>query len=263
MHKSDRENPVMLLIPSEDILCRVSAKGDGGDDVRNIFVENIVDQMRLPSTAGRPDEIGNSSERAIEGGWASWTPVRYAWDPWFHPAVDARSITDVPSKLRPDALALPEVICVSLTPELPEPGSKLSLFDRHCHLQDPRIRHVYPQLIQIALDSRLLCFGVNKVSEKDWKVEKQMSEEYLNSVIPYFGLHPWYVGEKFNILRGYIDSTPSAVGEIGLDKGSHGKEIDFVQQILVFQKQLQLAKDLHRPASIHCVRAFADLLQIM
>ncbi|KAF6156804.1 hypothetical protein GIB67_033273 [Kingdonia uniflora] len=148
---------------------------------------------------------------------------------------------------------------------------KLSLFDCHCHLQDPRIRHVYPQLIQTALDSGVLRFGVNGVSEglqKDWEVVKQMSEEYPNSVIPCFGLHPWYVGEKtpnwFNTLRGYFDSTPSAaVGEIGLDKGSHGKEIDFAQQVLVFQQQLQLAKDLHRPASIHCVRAFADLLQIM
>lgn len=34
-------------------------------------------------------------------------------------------------------------------------------------------------------------------------------------------------------------------------------------QIEVFQQQLELAKSLEKPASIHCVRAFGDLLQIM
>jgi TatD DNase family protein len=33
--------------------------------------------------------------------------------------------------------------------------------------------------------------------------------------------------------------------------------------IEVFRQQLQLAKELKRPASIHCVRAFGDLLPIM
>ncbi|RVW28787.1 hypothetical protein CK203_108260 [Vitis vinifera] len=59
---------------------------------------------------------------------------------------------------------------------------------------------------------------------------------------------------------------------IGLDKGSRGREIDFVNQfylfyflfqVEVFQQQLELAKQLKRPVSVHCVRAFGDLLQIM
>ncbi|KAF6150095.1 hypothetical protein GIB67_038154 [Kingdonia uniflora] len=67
---------------------------------------------------------------------------------------------------------------------------KLSLFNYHCHLQVPRIRHAYPQLIQTALDSGVLRFGINGVSEKDWEVEKKMSEEYPNFLIPCFGLYP-------------------------------------------------------------------------
>lgn len=34
-------------------------------------------------------------------------------------------------------------------------------------------------------------------------------------------------------------------------------------QVEVFSQQLELAKELKRPASIHCVRAYGDLLQIM
>jgi len=53
------------------------------------------------------------------------------------------------------------------------------------------------------------------------------------------------------------------VGETGLDKGSLGRKIHFNDQVKVFQNQLKLTKELKNPASIHCVRAFDDLLQIL
>lgn len=65
-------------------------------------------------------------------------------------------------------------------------------------------------------------------------------------------------------MRELFAETPAAaVGEIGLDKGSHGKNIEFLEQVEVFQQQLELAKELERPVSIHCVRAFGDLLEIL
>ncbi|KAL5718998.1 hypothetical protein ACHQM5_011839 [Ranunculus cassubicifolius] len=142
------------------------------------------------------------------------------------------------------------------------------LFDSHCHLQDPRIHHLSPQLIRTSIHSGILHFAVNGVSEKDWHLVKKMGEDYPSSVIPCFGLHPWYVAERtpnwFNNLKEFFDSTPNVtVGEIGLDKGSHGKQIDFNDQIQVFQQQLELAKELKKPASIHCVRAYGDLLEVM
>jgi TatD DNase family protein len=87
------------------------------------------------------------------------------------------------------------------------------------------------------------------------------------SVVPCFGIHPWYVAERspqwFETLKSLFETTPTAaVGEIGLDKGSKGKEIDFSDQVGVFRQQLELAKELKKPASVHCVRAFGDLLEI-
>ncbi|XP_008231204.1 PREDICTED: uncharacterized metal-dependent hydrolase YabD isoform X1 [Prunus mume] len=143
----------------------------------------------------------------------------------------------------------------------------MKLFDAHCHLQDPRIFDKAPQLIAAAVDSGVVRFAVNGVSEKDWHLVKQISESYP-CVIPCFGLHPWYVAERtpnwLNTLKQFFEATPSAaVGEIGLDKGSQGKKVDFTDQVNVFRQQLEIAKKLKRPASIHCVRAFGDLLQIM
>ncbi|XP_021895378.1 uncharacterized protein LOC110812819 isoform X8 [Carica papaya] len=143
----------------------------------------------------------------------------------------------------------------------------MKLFDVHCHLQDPQIIDKAPKLISTAVDSGVVHFAVNGLSEKDWHLVKEMGERYP-SVVPCFGLHPWYVAERssqwFDTLKEFFENTPSAaVGEIGLDKGSQGKKINFVDQVEVFQQQLELAKTLKRPASVHCVRAYGDLLEIM
>eukprot|EP00257_Ricinus_communis_P018912 XP_015577743.1 uncharacterized protein LOC8284269 isoform X1 [Ricinus communis] len=143
----------------------------------------------------------------------------------------------------------------------------MKLFDAHCHLQDSRILNKAPQLISTAFDTGIIRFAVNGVCEKDWHLVKEMGEQYP-SVIPCFGLHPRFITERtpnwFNKLKEFFESTPSAaVGEIGLDKGSHGKKIDFVDQVEVFQQQLELAKELNRPVSVHCVRAYGDLLESM
>ncbi|KAE8721427.1 Agamous-like MADS-box protein A [Hibiscus syriacus] len=130
----------------------------------------------------------------------------------------------------------------------------IKLFDVHCNLQDPRILNKAPKLISTALDSGVLNFAVNGVHEKDWHLVKEMGEKY-SSVIPCFGVHPWYVAQRspnwFSTLKEFFETTPSAaVGEvnffnvvlirlsfinltkIGLDKGSKGRETDFNDQVL-------------------------------
>ncbi|KAG8065924.1 hypothetical protein GUJ93_ZPchr0004g39956 [Zizania palustris] len=146
-------------------------------------------------------------------------------------------------------------------------ASAVRLFDAHCHLQDPRVFTVAASLIRAAAASGVSRFAVNGTSEKDWHLVKQMAEEHP-AIVPCFGLHPWWVPERspdwMDLLRRFFAETPeAAVGEIGLDKGSHGKTIDFGEQVEVFQRQLELAKELNKPVSVHCVRAFGDLLEIL
>ncbi|XWS58667.1 hypothetical protein CRYUN_Cryun08bG0054400 [Craigia yunnanensis] len=161
----------------------------------------------------------------------------------------------------------------------------MKLFDAHCHLQDPRILNKAPKLIATALDSGVHNFAVNGVSGKDLHLVKEMGNKYP-SVIPCFGVHPWYFAERspswFSTLKEFFETTPcAAIGEIGLDKGSKGSITFFIQLLLdeasvlsnaitcvlyfieVFCQQLELAEELKKPASVHCVRAFRDLLQIV
>eukprot|EP01018_Ginkgo_biloba_P016771 Gb_38933 [translate_table: standard] len=147
-------------------------------------------------------------------------------------------------------------------------ATKLHLFDAHCHLQDQRVARLAPQLIETAGNAGVRLFAVNGTSEEDWELVRQMGEAH-SSVIPCFGLHPWFVGKRspnwLTVLRGFFDTVPcAAVGEIGLDKGcSQGKAVDFSSQTQVFKQQLELARQLQRPATIHCVSAFGDLQEIV
>ncbi|KAI9120325.1 hypothetical protein K1719_007358 [Acacia pycnantha] len=158
---------------------------------------------------------------------------------------------------------------------------KMKLFDAHCHLQDPRILDKTPQLINTDQEVGVAYFAVNGISEKDWHHVEHMSHTYP-SVIPCFGLHPWFIADRssnwLESLKEYFDATPSAaVGEvylflsiplrtliiIGLDKGPLAKHSKFSDQVEVLRPQLELAKELNKPASVHCVDAFDDLLQLM
>eukprot|EP00250_Pteridium_aquilinum_P030376 c411_g1_i1 orf=228-1139(-) len=139
----------------------------------------------------------------------------------------------------------------------------LPIFDAHCHLQDARIVHALPNLLNSATRAGVKWFAVNGTSEDDWDLVKKLGEEY-HEIIPCFGLHPWYVENRsdnwFGRLRSMLDAVPTAaVGEAGLDKGTRGREINFAVQVDVLKQQLVLAKELRRPISVHCVRAFGEL----
>ncbi|KAE8816838.1 putative deoxyribonuclease [Hordeum vulgare] len=151
-------------------------------------------------------------------------------------------------------------------------ASAVRLFDAHCHLQDPRIAAAAPSLIRAATASGVARFAVNGTSEV--RPSQASFRERECSSLNFLSLDArrktgtWWVPERspdwMDSLRQFFSETPeAAVGETGLDKGSHGKTIDFGEQVEVFQQQLELAKELEKPVSVHCVRAFGDLLEIL
>jgi TatD DNase family protein len=63
-------------------------------------------------------------------------------------------------------------------------------------------------------------------------------------------------------LREWLERFPHAgVGEIGLDRWKPG--LDFAPQPDLFRRQLELAAELDRPVSIHCLRAWGMLFELL
>ncbi|MFP4013545.1 MAG: TatD family hydrolase [Chitinispirillaceae bacterium] len=139
------------------------------------------------------------------------------------------------------------------------------MFDTHCHLQDERISAEVEGVISRAARSgirRMLCCGTR---EQDWAGVSELASVY-EEVCGAFGLHPWFIATRspdwLQSLEKYLTYSPgAAIGEIGLDHTWEPRNDQ--DQAEVFIQQLDLARELKRPVSIHCRKAWGDLLKIL
>lgn len=138
----------------------------------------------------------------------------------------------------------------------------LRFFDAHNHLQDERLAPYRADILRALPEAGIVKMVVNGSCEEDWPQVLELARA-VPQVIPSFGYHPWYVRErspnwKENLVK-FLDSVPSAIGEIGLDKWI--KDSDFAAQEETFVWQLRLAAERNLPVSIHCLQAWGKLLE--
>jgi TatD DNase family protein len=141
----------------------------------------------------------------------------------------------------------------------------VTYFDAHNHFHDARLAahrsSFIPELLRLPEGNAV----ANGTREEDWDAVRSISIEHP-WIIPSYGLHPWYAPLRtdrwLENLRARLEEEPrAAVGEIGLDRWVKG--YDFELQKAVFTDQLRLAVDLQRPATIHCVRAWGALSDLI
>ena len=126
--------------------------------------------------------------------------------------------------------------------------------DAHCHL----LKESELSDAQMVGVKRLM---VNSAKPDEWERILNLKKE---GIIPSIGIHPWYISEASGdwaekMEKLLIENPALQVGEIGLDK----LKPDFVRQKQVFLTQLKLAQKYNRVASIHCVRAWGEMMPIL
>jgi TatD DNase family protein len=138
----------------------------------------------------------------------------------------------------------------------------MKFFDTHCHLQDERFKDDAERIIRQAISDGVAFFVCCGSSESDWENVADLARTW-KQIIPAFGIHPWYIKGRSSLwkehLRSYLDEFPeAAVGEIGLDHlhatNNHKDQID------LFIQQLEIAAELNRTVSVHCLKAWEDLV---
>lgn len=135
-------------------------------------------------------------------------------------------------------------------------------FDAHCHIApEPGQTTAAPG--EAGFAGRLLC----GTAPADWPAIAEFCEQPENKAIPAFGLHPWEIAgapeDWLNTLSTCLEATPAAwLGEAGLDK-IKVYDAPFDKQKEVLTAQLNLARALGRPVSLHCVRAWEELLPLL
>lgn len=137
-------------------------------------------------------------------------------------------------------------------------------FDAHNHLQDERLSAELDEIIAGFPANGIERAVVNGSCEADWEAVRVLAEREPR-IIPSFGYHPWYVTEATpgwrTALLAMLDAIPSGVGEIGLDRWIADPDVELQEEI--FRAQLRIAAERNLPASIHCLKAWGRMLEVL
>ena len=135
--------------------------------------------------------------------------------------------------------------------------------DSHNHLQDPRLGDPSPVIAAMKQTGISGCV-VNATREADWQAVGNLANAEPCFVLPAFGIHPWHAHIAStgwqDRLACLLEKHPQAsIGECGLD--SWISEPPLAIQRPVFLDHLRLARELDRPLTIHCLKAWGALFE--
>ena len=135
--------------------------------------------------------------------------------------------------------------------------------DSHLHLQETRLAPTRDRILErarLAGVARMLC---NATREEDWPAVIDLAIREPG-VVPFLGIHPWFADTAGagweERLMSLLQQVPAGIGETGLDKCCRAA---FDRQQQIFATQLQMASELRRPLTIHCVKAWGKLLEML
>lgn len=140
------------------------------------------------------------------------------------------------------------------------------MIDTHAHLDMPEFDNDRDELVSEMSKHGISSAIIPGVAVEQWQKQLALAEKYQW----YFalGIHPWYVPDDIDSAISLLDRKLQecrenkrlvAVGECGLDKLHHWSD----KQLLLLEKQLQLAQTYQLPVILHSVKAHQELLTLL
>ncbi|MHC4884622.1 MAG: TatD family hydrolase [Planctomycetota bacterium] len=141
----------------------------------------------------------------------------------------------------------------------------MPLCDAHNHLQNECFSFDRDAVLERAERAGVARLAVNGTAPSDWDGVAELADAYP-AVTPFFGLHPWFISQASCAWQEALADTlaryPQAgVGEVGLDRCVH--DLDDELQESVLREQLDVARAFDRPVTLHCVKAWGRLLELL
>lgn len=140
------------------------------------------------------------------------------------------------------------------------------LIDTHTHIYDHQFSLDRNETVQRALDAGVEMMLLPNVDASTIAPMLELHEQYPGCTRVMMGLQPEEVKEDYKEVLSLMEKelergVYSGVGEVGLDfywDASFEK-----QQLDAFETQLDWAKQLHLPLSIHCRNAFDKMVKLL
>lgn len=144
-------------------------------------------------------------------------------------------------------------------------------FDSHAHLQlSPFTQELRLTVLRKALEQGIKWISCCSCCEDDWSQVIDIAKPITNSpiVIPSLGIHPWYTSKVQDgweeRLESQLQREKCHMGEIGLDYSRKGLEYagrDVQEDI--FSRQITMGFSKGCVISVHCVKAYGRMLEIL
>lgn len=141
----------------------------------------------------------------------------------------------------------------------------MPFFDTHAHLDDKQFEQDLDKTIASFIGNnvnRVVCVATGiESSKRGYELSLKYPGVYFSA-----GIHPNSISDNPTNCLPLLDTLladkkPIAVGEIGLDRYRNYSPFD--QQLVIFTKQIELARKHNLPILIHCREAWDDLFPIL
>lgn len=140
------------------------------------------------------------------------------------------------------------------------------LIDTHTHIYDHQFSLDRNEAVQRALEAGVGMMLLPNIDTETIAPMLELHEQYPGCTCVMMGLQPEEVKEDYRQVLDVMEKelekgTYVGVGEVGLDfywDATYEK-----QQLDAFETQLDWAKQLHLPLSIHCRNAFDKMVKIL
>lgn len=140
------------------------------------------------------------------------------------------------------------------------------LFDSHNHLQSGKFGKPVGEMVAEMKGAGITGCLVNATREDDWEAVAALAREFPGFVFPAYGIHPWYAdtaaeGWEERLRERLLADPKASVGEVGVDGWveAPGREV----QLPVFVQQAEIAAELGRVMTVHCLKAWEEIFAAM
>ncbi len=142
----------------------------------------------------------------------------------------------------------------------------MRLADAHNHLQDRRFGNDLARVVQEMQQAGIQHAVVNGTRESDWPSVLEVCRNHPEILSPALGLHPWHASSRSStwveqLRLGLASTSDSTLGECGLDLWR--ESADLADQIKVLAIHFELARELGKSLTLHCLKAWQPLMDCL